>query len=132
LENLVAENKKRAALRNRTLIAARISYGEGVFSTECTVSNLSSRGALLNLAHSIALTDQFEIAIPQKDIACRARLVWRNDGHAGIEFLDPSVAPSASDGDDRQGRIRGLEAENVKLRGQLSFLLKQVHRLTEE
>jgi hypothetical protein len=87
----------------------------------------------LNIAHSIALTDQFEISIPQKDILCRARLAWRKDGQAGIEFLDRNLPTSAPDDDALQNRrVKGLEAENAKLKGQLSFLMQQVQRLTEE
>jgi hypothetical protein len=131
-ETRVAEHIKRAAVRHRTLITARIAYGDGAFSTECTVNNLSTNGAQVSLPHSIGLTDQFDVTIPQKDISCRARLVWRKDGQAGIEFLERNVGPLTPGGDERQNKMKSLEAENAKLKAELSFLRQQVQRLTDD
>jgi hypothetical protein len=132
LEEAVADNRQRAAPRQRTFLDARISYGDGAISTECTVLQLSARGALLSVAESVALTEEFEVAIPQKGISCRARLVRRRDEQAGIAFLDrdpPTPAPSL---EDQRMRLKTLEAENAKLKAQLGALLQQVHRLTAE
>jgi hypothetical protein len=135
LEEAVADNRERATVRQRTFLQARISYGDGAISTDCTVIQLSAKGALLSVADSVALTDEFEVAIPQKDFLRRARLIRRKDGQVGVEFLDgepdaPAVA--ALDVEGQKTRLRALEAENVKLKAQLSALIQQVHRLTEE
>jgi PilZ domain-containing protein len=134
-EEAVADNRERATVRQRTFLQARISYGDGAISTDCTVVQLSAKGALLSVAESVALTGEFEVAIPQKDFLRRARLVRRKDGQAGVEFIDREPAAPAVAGLDIEGqktRLRTLEAENVKLKAQLSALIQQVHRLTEE
>ena len=131
----MADNRERATVRQRTFLQARISYGDGAISINCTVVQLSAKGALLSVADSVALTDEFEVAIPQKDFVRRARLVRRKDGQAGVEFLDGASAPSAAAGLDTEAqrtRLRALEAENMKLKAQLGALIQQVHRLTEE
>jgi hypothetical protein len=121
----------RRAIRTRTFLQARVSYGDGAISSACTVNQLSDDGARLNIASSFALPDTFEIAIPQRGISCRARLVWRKDNQVGIDFLgvdDDHPAPTI---EDHLARIKALEAENAKLKAQISTLLVQVHRLTE-
>jgi hypothetical protein len=135
LEEALADNRERATVRQRTFLQARISYGDGAISTECTVIQMSAKGALLSVADSVALTGEFEVAIPQKDFLRRARLVRRKDGQAGVEFIDPgptSPAVVAADVESQKTRLRALEAENVKLKTQLGALIQQVHRLTEE
>jgi hypothetical protein len=130
----VADIRERGSIRQRTFLQACISYGDGAISTACTVVQLSAKGALLSVADSVVLTEEFEVAIPQKDFLRRARLVRRKDGRAGVEFLEGEpVAPAAAlDIEGQQARLRALEAENVKLKAQLSALIQQVHRLTED
>jgi hypothetical protein len=131
-EEAVVDNRDRAIVRQRTFLNARISYGDGAISTECTVLQLSAKGALLSVAESVALTDEFEVAIPQKGIFSRARLVRRRDEQAGIEFVDGAAAASAPSVEDQKMRLRILTTENAKLKAQLGVLLQQVHRLTQE
>jgi PilZ domain len=122
----------RRSKRARTFLQARISYGDGAISTECTVNQLSDIGARINIAGSIALPDMFDIIIPQKGASRRAKLVWRKDDQVGVDFFDERETPSAPAAEDYAGRIKMLEAENAKLRGQIGALLQQVHRLTED
>ena len=129
------ESKLREARRSkraRTVLHARLSYGDGAISTECPVNQLSDIGARINVASSVALPDMFEIAIPQKGISARAKLIWRKDDQVGVDFFDEREAPAAPVGDDPLAKIRALEAENGKLKTQIGALLQQVQRLTEE
>jgi hypothetical protein len=127
----VNPKETRRAIRVRTFLKARISYGEGAISTECTVSQLSDVGARLTLAGTVSLPDAFEIAIPQRGISRRAKLVWRHDDQIGIEFVGGEDAPPPTIA-DYLARIKALETENAKLKMQISTLLQQVHRLTAE
>ncbi|MGO8800552.1 MAG: PilZ domain-containing protein [Roseiarcus sp.] len=122
----------RRSKRARTFLHARLSYGDGAISTECTVNQLSDVGARINVAGSVALPDMFEIAIPQKGISARAKLIWRKDDQVGVDFFDDHEAPAAPAADDPLARIKALETENSKLKAQISALLQQVQRLTEE
>jgi hypothetical protein len=122
--------QQRQSVRERTFLPARIKFGDGVLSTQCTVTQLSAVGARLNISASVSMPDRFDIEIPQRGVSNRARLVWRKDDQAGIEFDAPGgAAPEAG---DLQARIRELEATNAKLRAQISELLVQVKRLTED
>jgi PilZ domain len=76
---------KRRAPRFRALLTASI-VGRDKVPLNCTVNQLSATGARLSIATTIALPEEFEIAIPQKNIACHARLVWRKGDQAGIDF----------------------------------------------
>jgi hypothetical protein len=129
---IVSPSDARRAIRVRTFLQARISYGEGAISTECTVSQLSDTGARLTVASTVALPDVFDIAVPQRGISRRAKQVWRNDDQVGIDFVGGDEDLSASTTEDYLARIKTLEVENGKLRTQISALLQQVHRLTDE
>jgi hypothetical protein len=96
------------------------------------VNQLSDVGARINIAGSIALPDMFDIVIPQKGTSRRAKLIWRKDDQVGVDFFDDRESPAAPAAEDYAGRIKAVEAENAKLRGQIGALLQQVHRLTED
>ena len=113
----------------RVVLQARASYGDGAISTQCTVNELSDVGARINIASSFSLPETFDLAIPQRNIACRAKLIWRRGDQAGVDFVEadqPQVAVA-----DPTARIKALEAENAKLKAQIGVLLQQVQRLTE-
>jgi PilZ domain len=121
----------RRSPRVRTFLQARVSYGDGAISTVCTVNQLSDVGARINIASAFSLPDTFEIAIPQRGISRRAKLIWRKDDQAGVDFVDGEEDHSTTLSDPT-ARIKALEAENAKLKAQVSIMLQQITRLTEE
>jgi hypothetical protein len=124
--------EERRMARERTFLPARIAFGEnGALSTQCTVTQLSSAGARLNVPASVTLPDRFDIAIPQRGFNSRARLVWRKDDHAGVEFDQESELVDDLSPEELHAKIRELETINVKLRAQVAELTQQVSRLTE-
>jgi PilZ domain len=127
----IKSNEARRSLRVRTFLEARVSYSDGAISTACTVNQLSDVGARLNITSAFSLPETFEVAIPQRGILRRARLVWRKDDQAGINFVDGDENQPTSTL-DMGARIKALEAENAKLKAQVGSLTQQVHRLTEE
>jgi PilZ domain len=122
----------RRSPRARTFLQARVSYRDGAISTTCTVNQLSDVGARITIAGAFSLPDTFEIAIPQRGISRRARLIWRKDDQAGIDFLGGEESERNSQTGGQSARIKALEAENAKLKAQIGLLMQQVHRLTEE
>ncbi|WP_158812458.1 PilZ domain-containing protein [Methylocapsa sp. S129] len=124
--------ESRRSPRVRTFLQARISYSDGAISTACTVNQLSEVGARINLASTFSLPETFEITIPQRGISRRARLVWRRDDLAGVDFLGGEESQSTSATADPTAKIKALEAENAKLKAQIGTLMQQIHRLTEE
>jgi PilZ domain len=119
----------RRSPRVRTFLQARVSYSDGAISTVCTVNQLSDVGARINIASTFSLPDTFEIAIPQRSIFRRAKLIWRRDDQAAVDFVDDEESQAAA---DPAVRIKALEGENAKLKAQISVLLQQISRLTEE
>jgi hypothetical protein len=121
----------RRSPRIRTFLKGRVSYGDGAISTVCTVNQLSDVGARINIASGFSLPETFDVVIPQRGISRRAKLIWRRDDQAGVDFVDGE--------DDRPTgpidpaiRTKALEAENAKLKALISILQQQVNRLTEE
>jgi PilZ domain len=123
----VTDIQKRSAVRHRTFLHAHITCAGQAYSADCSVNQLSDVGAQLSIAASIALSDHFDITIPQKRMSHRARLVWRSANHAGVEFLAAAAAPM----EDLDHQLIALEAENARLKAQLGELLLRVARLTD-
>jgi len=122
----------RRAPRERAFLAARISYSNGAMSTSCTVLQLSATGAKIGVAGTVNLPDVFQIAIAQKSIDCRAKLVWRRGDVAAVAFLPSEPAAEPAQRLDDGSRIKALQAENEKLKARIGKLTEQIARLTGE
>ena len=76
--------EKRAAPRRKVLKGATIMFdGNGV---ACTVRNLSSHGAALDLAGSVSLPPSFMLVIETDQFIRRCHAVWSNDKRLGVAF----------------------------------------------
>ena len=76
--------EKRSAPRHRVLKGGTIAFdGRGI---ECTVRNLSSDGAALDLASPAGLPPSFTLVIETERFIRRCRPVWRNDRRIGVAF----------------------------------------------
>lgn len=75
----------RQALRRLTLKGARIVFNGGRSTLDCTVRNLSPRGAKLQLASVVGIPDTFDLLL---DGSSRqpCRVVWRRLKELGIAF----------------------------------------------
>jgi hypothetical protein len=125
-------SSERRAPRERAFLTARISYSNGAMSTPCTVMQLSATGAKIAVAGTLNLPEIFYIAIAQKSIERRARLVWRRGDVAAVAFLPNEAQAELPAGDDAHSRIKALQAENEKLKARIGKLTAQIARLTSE
>jgi hypothetical protein len=76
--------EKRSAPRFKVLKGATIAFdGNGV---ECTVRNLSSRGAALDVANPARLPPSFMLVIEADQFIRRCRPVWHSDKRIGVAF----------------------------------------------
>ena len=76
--------EKRVARRHRVLKGATIAYdGNGL---ACTVRNLSSSGAAIELASAVALPPSFMLLIEADQFIRRCHPVWSNDRRVGVAF----------------------------------------------
>ena len=76
--------EKRAAPRYKVLKGATIAFdGNGV---ACTVRNLSSNGAALDIPSDVNLPPSFMLLIEADQFIRRCHPVWINDRRIGVAF----------------------------------------------
>lgn len=119
--------KPRRAERVRTLLGAQIVFNHQNSTLDCQIRNISSDGAKLIVSSMVALPEEFSLSIPQKGRAYRARLRWRIDDTAGVEFLDSENAERAAE--PSSDRMRSLETENEALRQKINELTARLAQL---
>lgn len=105
--------ERRQAQRLRTYLAGQINFHARCSRLECLVRNMSLNGARLIFPRPAAIPDTFNVAIPQRNEIRRARIIWRNEKEAGIEFVDAETATVISLEATR--RIQSLEAQHDAL-----------------
>jgi hypothetical protein len=76
--------EKRSAPRYRVLKGATIAFGGN--GVECTVRNLSSNGAAIEVANPVGLPPSFMLVIEADQFIRRCRPVWRSDKRIGVAF----------------------------------------------
>jgi hypothetical protein len=76
--------EKRSARRHKVLKGATIAFGGN--GLECTVRNLSSNGAALDVASPGRLPPSFMLVIEADQFIRRCRRVWRSDKRIGVAF----------------------------------------------
>jgi PilZ domain len=76
--------EKRATRRHRVLKGATIAFGGN--DVACTVRNLSSTGAALDLASGMSLPPSFMLVIETDRIIRRCRPVWSREKRFGVAF----------------------------------------------
>jgi hypothetical protein len=76
--------EKRSAPRYKVLKGATIAFGGN--GVECTVRNLSSRGAALDVASPAGLPPSFMLVIEADQFIRRCRPVWHSDKRIGVAF----------------------------------------------
>jgi hypothetical protein len=74
----------RRALRHRVLKAAKICLGTSTI--DCTVRNLSSSGAALEVFNQIGIPENFTLAVPGDALQLRCHVVWRQGYRIGVTF----------------------------------------------
>jgi hypothetical protein len=80
-ENMI---EKRSVLRQRVLKGATIAFGGA--GIPCTVRNLSSKGAALDVATTLTLPSSFTLNIQTNQFIRRCHSIWRNDTRIGVAF----------------------------------------------
>jgi hypothetical protein len=76
--------EKRSAPRYKVLKGATIAFGGN--GVDCTVRNLSSSGAAIEVANPFRLPPSFMLVIEADQFIRRCRPVWRSDKRIGVAF----------------------------------------------
>jgi hypothetical protein len=78
--------EQRKSQRLRTLKSGSVTFGF-VPSIACTVRNMSSGGACLELERRTSLPNDFSLLIKPECIRRSCRLVWQSSSRAGVQFV---------------------------------------------
>lgn len=76
--------EKRTANRQRVLKGGTIMFGGG--GVDCTIRNLSTTGAMLNVATPVGLPDQFTLLVQKTAQQQSCRVIWRAEKQIGVVF----------------------------------------------
>ncbi|MBN8534565.1 MAG: PilZ domain-containing protein [Rhizobiales bacterium] len=130
-------NEQRAHQRIRSYLRGEIVHSGGRIRLECTVRDLSPEGARIQVARDITLPDPFELHIPQRGMAEKSHIVWRQGDETGVHFVhDAAASPksAAPQSTDRSllARVETLELELASLRQQMGVMRAKLERFTTE
>jgi hypothetical protein len=77
-------NERRSEPRRRVFKGGLISFGGA--GIDCTIRNISSNGAALDVASIVGIPRSFQLAIEADHFLRPCRLVWNNDRRLGGMF----------------------------------------------
>ncbi len=78
--------ERRAVLRRTTLKGGRIAFNAGRSTVDCTVRNLSSKGAKLVVNSVVGIPDTFDLVLSDHSKQ-PCRVTWRALKELGVEFI---------------------------------------------
>jgi hypothetical protein len=79
------KQERRNEARRRALKKARIAFKGRSATIDCTVRNLSDRGACLNVESYIGIPDTFDLVLDNAPVRS-CRVTWRKATQIGVEF----------------------------------------------
>ena len=79
------ETERRQAQRRTTLKGGRIVFNAGRSTIDCTVRNMSSRGAKLLVNSVVGIPDTFDLVL-DGSVKQSCRVTWRRLKEIGVEF----------------------------------------------
>jgi hypothetical protein len=79
------KQERRNEARHRALKGARIVFKRHDALIDCTVSNLSDRGARLKVESPIGIPDSFDLVLEHAPVRY-CRVTWRKATQIGVEF----------------------------------------------
>jgi hypothetical protein len=113
---------RRRMVRNRVYYGAMLAFNARRSTFACVVRNFSGCGAKVEFEGSPLLPDYLDFSIERRDLARRARLVWRGHQSAGLVFADVPQTPEVLSLALAR-KLRDGERTNKLLRARLEQLL---------
>src|SRR5579863_494124 len=113
------------APRERAMLGARLSWGDGAYGLDATVTQISKTGAKLTLANPHATPADMRIEIPRRKLAMQAHVVRREGRDIAVSFLEEASSRNVELEDKVRAlavKIDELKAENAVLRAELTRL----------
>jgi hypothetical protein len=81
-------SEQRKEPRHRTLKAGRIVFNQRRSVLDCTVRNLSSTGACLDVPSTVGIPHVFELIIESDGLTRSCRTAWRTERRIGVHFSE--------------------------------------------
>jgi len=78
--------ERRRQQRVRTLKSARIVFNQHHSVIDCTVRNLSDRGACLSVASAVGIPERFDVMFDADHSVRSCRMIWHKEKQIGVEF----------------------------------------------
>ena len=83
--------ERRSESRPRALKAARLVFNHRSSVINCTVRNLSSRGAKLIVDSQVGIPNGFELEFEAGGPPRPCHVIWRREGEIGVTFVKASA-----------------------------------------
>jgi hypothetical protein len=93
-----AENPSdhRRSPRQRSFLGGKLVYGDGAFTIDCVVRDVSTSGARIKLPEGQAVPDLVYLVEMRSGIAYEARVAWKRHPEIGLEFVHQHGLAEAS------------------------------------
>jgi len=78
-------SNRRNANRHRVLKGAHIAMSDHHATIDCTVRNLSDRGACLKVESPVGIPDTFDLVLDKESVR-HCRVTWRKATQIGVNF----------------------------------------------
>ena len=91
----------RESARGRVLLHGELVWGQGAFTADCAIRDLSTTGARVRLGAAQAVPNRVHLLLPREPVAYEALIAWKNMPDFGLRFvlahsLDEDCAPALS------------------------------------
>ena len=113
--------------RVRALLRARIIFNNRNSTIDCTIKNISSTGAKIELSNCASVPAEFDLEVPQRGRTYRARIVWRDASAVGVTFFEDAAAKQPV-----ETNLERLKTENRHLKAVVATLTKRLEDLGQD
>ena len=112
-------DERRNTPRQKSFLRGCIHFNDRRAAIECLIRDISEQGARLIFSSTVAIPDDVDLYIPQKDLTLHVHVKWRHGDEIGVAFV--AVVQSAGSSVPEQDgaldeRVQRLEAEVAALR----------------
>jgi hypothetical protein len=96
---------KRKSGRRRVLKGGKIVFADAMRVIDCTIRDLSEKGARLVIANTIGVPDSFQLFEKSSGMLYPATVVWRQTNALGVKFDGPPTSIH-NDANRRYARLK--------------------------
>jgi hypothetical protein len=80
------DDPRRLEPRVRTFLGGKLIFGAHDLTADCTVRNLTARGAKVQTVMASTLSRELWLVVVKQGVAYRATVAWRRDDEVGLKF----------------------------------------------